>query len=248
MADTSCSAIQPVYGSNVVGFLVLGLNARRPFNDAYRDYIRLLNDRINACTAHIVLPNEQREAQAATEEAALRHASLTKQLLLRTQAAERGEANFMRIATGAPFGMFLLKQDGSPAYLNDAFYELTGVTQEILNQWQTDFWARTIAPEDLQLVRDAWAKMNRDRQPIVFEYRGTKSWTSVDKATGTEMSGPFWIRAMAFPEIDVNDDTIAGTQGLSSTSNTENYADTCVRLAGEHLTTKIYREYASETS
>lgn len=93
------SAIQPVYGSNVIGFLVLGLNARRPFNDAYRDYIRLLNDRINACTAHIVLPKEQREAQAATEEAALRHASLTKQLLLRTQEAERGEANFMRIGT-----------------------------------------------------------------------------------------------------------------------------------------------------
>ena len=101
-------AIQPVYGENVLGFLVLGLNARRPFNDAYRDYIRLLVDRINTCTAHVVLPREQRETQAATEEAALRHASLTKQLLLRTQEAERSEANFMRIAHGAPFGYVLI--------------------------------------------------------------------------------------------------------------------------------------------
>ena len=82
-------AIQPVYGSTVLGFLVLGLNARRPYNDAQRDYIRLLNDRINTCTAQVVLPREQREAQAAIEDSALRHSSLTKQLLLRTQEAER---------------------------------------------------------------------------------------------------------------------------------------------------------------
>jgi len=190
------------------------LNARRPFNDAYRDYIRLLNDRINACTAHIVLPKEQREAQAATEEAALRHASLTKQLLLRTQEAERGEANFMRIGTSAPFGMFLLKQDGSPAYLNAAFYELTGATQNTFSQGENwDFWKKTIVPEDVQLVQDAWDKMKRDRQPTVVEYRGKKSWKAIDKATGTEMSGPLFLRAMAFPEIDTTDDTIVGTQG-----------------------------------
>lgn len=211
--DTWHSAIQPIYGAKVVGFLVLGLNARRPFNDAYLDYIRLLNDRINACTGHIVLPKEQREAQTATEEAALRHASLTKQLLLRTQEAERGEANFMRIAKDAPFGMFLLKQDGSPAYLNEAFYELTGVTQEILSQRRTDFWAKTIAPQDLELVREAWAKLESDHQPVVFEYRSVKLWNAIDKATGTEMSGPFWVRAMAFPEVDTSNNTIAGIQG-----------------------------------
>lgn len=100
-------AIQAIRGSNVTGFLVLGLNARRPYNDAHRDYIRLLIDRINTSAAHVVLPKEQREAQAAIEEAAVRHASLTKQLLLRATEAERGEANFMRIARGAPFGMFV---------------------------------------------------------------------------------------------------------------------------------------------
>jgi hypothetical protein len=101
-------AIQPISGSSILGFLVIGLNARRPFNDPYRDYLRLLTDRLNTCTASVVLPKEQREQAAMTEETAMRHASLTKQLLLRTQEAERSEANFMRIAHSAPFGKFIL--------------------------------------------------------------------------------------------------------------------------------------------
>lgn len=97
-------AIQPSSSSNILGFLIIGLNARRPYNDPYRDYLRLLTDRLNTCTASVVLPKEQREQAALTEETAMRHASLTRQLLLRTQEAERSEANFMRIAHSAPFG------------------------------------------------------------------------------------------------------------------------------------------------
>jgi hypothetical protein len=106
-------AIQPISGSSILGFLVIGLNARRPFNDPYRDFLRLLTDRLNTCTASVVLPKEQREQAAVTEETAMRHASLTKQLLLRTQEAERSEANFMRIAHSAPFGMLVLVTSGT---------------------------------------------------------------------------------------------------------------------------------------
>jgi len=219
-------AIQPAYGTNILGFLVLGLNGRRPYNDAYRDYIRLLNDRINTCTAHVVLPREQREAQAATEEAALRHSSLTKQLLLRTQEAERSEANFMRIAHYAAFGMFVLKSDGSPTYLNDAFYDLTGVKKsDIEFQFKENFWSKTIHPDDLGHFREMWATMTRDRQPIVFEYRGIKTWSAVDKATNTEMMGDFWIRAMAFPEVDTTDDNVVGMQGWLENISLHKYTE-----------------------
>jgi PAS domain-containing protein len=219
-------AIQPSYGTSILGFLVLGLNGRRPWNDAYRDFIRLLTDRINTCTAHVVLPREQREAQAATEEAALRHSSLTKQLLLRTQEAERSEANFMRIAAFAAFGMFVLKSDGSPTYLNEAFYDLTGVKKsDIEFQFKENFWSKTIHPHDLEHVRESWAKMTRDRQPIVFEYRGIKPWSAIDKATNTEMMGDFWIRAMAFPEVDTTDDNVVGMQGWLENISLQKYTE-----------------------
>lgn len=137
--------------------------------------------------------------------------------------------------------MFLLKQDGTPAYLNAAFYELTGATQDTFSQGENwDFWRNTIAPEDVQLVQDAWDKMRRDRQPTVFEYRGSKAWTAIDKTTGTAMVGPFWLRAMAFPEIDTTDDTIAGVQGWLFMLMVKDIANILIRLAGKHLTPEIY--------
>ena len=119
--------------------------------------------------------------------------------------------------------MFLLKPDGVPMYLNDAFYELTGVKKVDV---ETDsiapgFWGRSIMDEDRDAVRASWAKLIRDKQPISFEYRGMKAWVSAD---GTA-TGDFWLRAMAYPEINPTDDSIVGIQGWLENVSVQKYTE-----------------------
>lgn len=105
--------IPPLSGQEILGFLVMGLNPRRPYDDEYHLFIKLLNDRLINSAAAIALPVVLRKAQAAAEEAALRHSSLTRQLVIRSREAAESEARFNRMADVAPMGMFLYKNGES---------------------------------------------------------------------------------------------------------------------------------------
>jgi PAS domain-containing protein len=116
--------------------------------------------------------------------------------------------------------MFLLKPDGTPVYLNDSFYELTGVKKADIepSSAATGFWVRTISLEDRDSVRASWARLVRNKQPISFEYRGLETWTANDGA-----EADFWLRAMAYPEINPNDDSIVGIQGWLENVSVQKY-------------------------
>jgi PAS domain-containing protein len=119
-------------------------------------------------------------------------------------------------------GMFLLKPDGAPVYLNDAFYELTGVRKADIESDSVapGFWGRSIAPDDRDNVKAAWARLVRDKQPISFEYRGMKTWTAND---GVETE--FWLRALAYPELNTNNDSIIGIQGWLENVSVQKYTE-----------------------
>lgn len=101
--------IPPITGHDLIAFLVLGLSDRRPYDEEYHLFIKLLNDRLINSTAAIVLPKTLRKTQVAAEEAALRHSSLTRQLVIRSREAAESEAKFSRMAEAAPVGMYLFK-------------------------------------------------------------------------------------------------------------------------------------------
>ncbi|EKG11966.1 hypothetical protein MPH_10861 [Macrophomina phaseolina MS6] len=104
--------IPPLSGTSVRGFIILGLNPRRPYDEDYQVFIRLLNDRLVKAVASIFLPEEQKRNQEIIEENNSRHNRFSKELERRKQEAEFAEATFTALAECAPIGCVVFQLDG----------------------------------------------------------------------------------------------------------------------------------------
>lgn len=137
-------------GDEVLGVLIIGVGPRSPLNSSYKLFLDLICEIIEKAAALISLPDEQRRAQAITDDIT---SSLTKQLRSYSLQAERSEAKFSRMAASSPIGMFMFSAiDGRPLYTNGAYLELLGVTREthaIVARAQSSAWEEFIHVEDM---------------------------------------------------------------------------------------------------
>jgi GAF domain-containing protein len=107
-------------GDSILGFLVMGVNPRRSYDDDYQLFIQLLSRQLATSMASVVLFEEEiRQGQRAARLAALDRIELSKQLDLRTQEAMESETKFTRMAEFAPVGMFIANSRGEITYSND---------------------------------------------------------------------------------------------------------------------------------
>lgn len=101
--------IHPTTGESTLGFLVMGINPRRPYDDDYSLFIQLLSRQLATSLASVVLFEEEiRRGQRAAKIAALDRIELSEQLAIRTQEAIESETKFTRMAEFAPVGKFWL--------------------------------------------------------------------------------------------------------------------------------------------
>jgi hypothetical protein len=97
--------IHPTTGESIVGFLVMGINPRRPYDDDYSLFIQLISRQLATSMASVVLFEEEiRRGQRAARLAALDRQELSKQLDLRTREKMESETKFTRMAEFAPVG------------------------------------------------------------------------------------------------------------------------------------------------
>ena len=129
--------------------------------------------------------------------------------------------------------MYLLHPDGSPIYLNDAYFELLGFTRSDFEEAQSRGvgWADRIADEDVANVAQAWTALVKDGAPLDLEYRIKKPWKAYDTATGTEMTGPTWLQTTAVPEMD-DEGNIVAVQGCITEVSLKKFSE---RLLMERL-------------
>ncbi|KAI7560757.1 hypothetical protein KC346_g22484, partial [Hortaea werneckii] len=112
--------IHPTTGENTLGFLVLGVNPRRPYDDDYSLFVQLLSRQLATSLASVVLFEEEiRRGQKAAKLAALDRIELSEQLAARTQQAIESETKFTRMAEFAPVGMFIADSSGKLTFAND---------------------------------------------------------------------------------------------------------------------------------
>jgi len=187
--------IPPMGGAGLAGFLVLGLTGRRPYDDDYKLFLRLLSDRLLNSTAQVSLPKEMRDAQIAAEEAALRHATLSQQLALKSQEADRNEAKVSRMAQQAPVGIIVLDVEFNPLDINETARSIVGSPDESPGPWDD-----LIHDEDREMVWQELVECRNSRKTRTFQYRLKKDWNS--SQDGVEMNGPTWINAMLFAEME----------------------------------------------
>ncbi|KAH0331740.1 histidine kinase, partial [Aureobasidium melanogenum] len=128
---------------------------------------------------------------------------------------EQSETRFARLAADAPLGMYLLKPNGEPLYLNEAYFKILGFTREEFEEAQRRGlgWGDRIHDDDQARVGEAWMALAERGTPLNLEYRIKKPWKYIDEATGLEMSGETWLQGTAIAEIGI-DGSVVAVQGF----------------------------------
>ena len=187
--------IHPTTGETVLGFLVLGVNPRRPYDEDYSLFIQLLSRQLATSLASVVLFEEEiRRGQKAAKLAAMDRLELSEQLAVRTQEAIESETKFTRMAEFAPVGMFIANAEGKITFCNDAWFDVSGIPKQGLDD-MADKWMHAVKEEDRQVVQDVWRSLVTDKKPMTTTFRFQSTWRDPD---GTE--GERWVLFSTYPE------------------------------------------------
>ena len=185
--------IHPTTGENILGFLILGVNPRRPYDDDYSLFVQLLSRQLATSLASVVLFEEEiRRGQKAAKLAALDRIELSEQLAARTQEAIESETKFTRMAEFAPVGMFIAGSNGRITFANDTWYDISRVPR---NSSMADTWMDAVNPEDRPLVKQLWEDLVVGTKPVSSEFRFKAPW---EDRNGTR--GDTWVLFSAYPE------------------------------------------------
>ncbi|KAF1988615.1 hypothetical protein K402DRAFT_419437 [Aulographum hederae CBS 113979] len=195
--------VQPTTGETTLGFLVLGVNPRRPYDDDYSLFVQLLSRQLATSLASVVLFEEEiRRGQKAAKLAALDRIELSQQLAARTQEARDSETRFTRMADFSPAGLFIADSSGHISYCNDTWYLITRVPK---NPDSTDRWIDAVKEEDQALVKNLWDDLVNKVKPVTAEFRFKAQW---DDRNGNK--NDTWVLFSAYPEKYTEDTLVLG--------------------------------------
>ena len=185
--------IHPTTGDNVIGFLIMGVNPRRPYDDDYSLFIQLLSRQLATSMASVVLFEEEiKRGQRAAKLAALDRIELSEQLAARTQEAVESENKFTRMAELAPVGMFIADRFGKMMFTNETFHKISGTLTDPSSQ---DMWMESIVNEDRPAIEQRWQKLIDQVEPMSAEFRFKTPWEDPNGAKSYT-----WVIASAYPE------------------------------------------------
>lgn len=192
--------IHPTTGESTLGFLVMGTNPRRPYDEDYDLFIQLLGRQLATSVASVVLFEEEiLKGERAAQLAAQDRIELNNQLVARTQQAVEAENKFTRMAELAPVGIFIGNVDGKINFVNDAWYSISSYPRDVLVH---DEWIKYVVDEDQPKVWDLWNTMLEKRCAISMEFRFKTPWG--DKLGN---KGHTWVLTSASPERDEDGST-----------------------------------------
>ena len=209
--------IHPTTGESVLGFLVLGINPRRPYDDDYGLFVQLLSRQLATSLASVVLFEEEiRRGQRAAKLAALDRIELSEQLAARTQEAIESEKRFTRMAEFAPVGMFIADSEGKINFANDTWYDISRVPR---NGAMADKWMESIKPDDRSLVQQLWRDLVIGTKPVSSEFRFSAQW---EDRNGNR--GDTWALFSAYPEKH-NDGRLKSIFGSITNISSQKWAE-----------------------
>jgi hypothetical protein len=108
--------IVPTNSRNVLAFLVMALNPRRPYDEDYRGFVHLLTQQVTTPQLSAAMLREEVERRQQLEyQEALDRERLYKEL-------SESESKFARFARRAPIGLGILKPDGTALSANGTLF------------------------------------------------------------------------------------------------------------------------------
>ena len=190
-----CCPIHLAGGEQTIGFLVMGVNPRRPYDDDYSLYMQLLGRQLATAMASVVLFEEEiARGRRAAKIADLKETELSKQLQVTTEQAIENELKFTRLSELNPSGMFIADSQGKITYCNAKMYHITNVSQDAL---EGNKWMGAIVDEDRDRFMKLWASLVHEGTVLNSEIRFKTKW--VDQYGN---DGDTWVLVMAAPQQD----------------------------------------------
>ncbi|WPH02699.1 Hypothetical protein R9X50_00556500 [Acrodontium crateriforme] len=181
--------IRPTNGENVMAFLLLGINPRRPYDKTYQAFMNMLNHQLATSLASIILFEEEvKRSKAAVEAAGKEKEQLSKQLADQT-------IRMQRMTEMSPVGMYFANGQGVLMEANDQFFQMTDFPR---NYSKGLAFTEIMHPDSLHLAFEAWKCYSVDKTGWAGEMRLKKPWT--DPNNGEVLEN--WIIATGQPEYD----------------------------------------------
>ncbi|KAI5246891.1 hypothetical protein E4T43_02406 [Aureobasidium subglaciale] len=186
--------VHPTTGEVVLGFLVMGVNPRRPYDEDYSLFIQLLSRQLATSLASVVLFEEEiRRGQRAAKLAAIDRMELSEQLAARTKEAIESETKFTRMAEFAPVGMFIADPEGTITYCNNTWFEISRVSRD--ENTPDHHWMDAVNDEDRGLINKLWHDLIVHKKPQTGTFRFKSRWHDTEG-----MEGDRWVLFSAYPE------------------------------------------------
>ncbi|KAG6043778.1 hypothetical protein E4U39_004146 [Claviceps sp. Clav50 group G5] len=182
------------------GFVVLGVNPRRPYDDDYKLFVNLMMRQLATSLASVVLFEEEvRRSAKAARLAAIDREHLSLQLQMRTQEAVESEYKFSRLAEFAPVGIFIADFEGSFSYCNDMWWQISRQNRvEDFGNTTKHAWIHNVMDADRPKLQAAWDKMIVEKSTMSIEFRFKCSQRVADGIIDT------WVLMSAYPDSHQN--------------------------------------------
>ena len=191
-----CFPVHATSGDKILGYVLMGLNPRRPYDDDYSLFVQILSRQLATTMASVMLfVEEVSRGKRAARRAAADKVQLSAQLADQTQQARESEAKFARMAEVAPVGIFIADTRGLLIYCNDTWHNITKVPK---GAGGLSHWIHAVKAEDRELAESSWADLVHEKVPFKeVELRFNTAW----KDPNGNMSDT-WVLMSAYPEKD----------------------------------------------
>ncbi|KAE8848441.1 hypothetical protein PTNB85_02284 [Pyrenophora teres f. teres] len=221
------------YDDTIMGYLLVGLNTRQPYDDKYEDWIKSFSNLLGASAISVALHEEEirnhswQEEQAARDREALNAevATLTKEA---GDVAEKLR-NFHDIADQVGLGYFEISIDGMMVDANETYFTQTGQRRDY-GDGSPFAYKECVYEGDLEMVEKKW-EILISGEPTTFEIRWKKAANKVHE-NGRVSDDFLWTLAACVP-IKSPDGTVTGVFGCNTDITAQKEATQALLLRSE---------------
>jgi PAS domain-containing protein len=195
--------LSPTTNEQVEGFLILGINPRRPFDDDYQQFVHVMLRLLATSLASAVLFDEEvRQKEKVIGQAA----ELQEQLLAEIKMKEK---RFQRFVERSDVAVFIMDAMGKFSYRNSRWFELFEVAAN--DEEAMSAWSKIAFPEGIAKCEKVFTKLVMDMEPITVELQTKMLWTPPKEIPQPEcdvVEHYRWIICSAYPEVGPNGELI----------------------------------------
>ena len=199
------SPVMPTSGDHVLGFFVVGINPRRPFDEGYQKFVKACAMLLATSMASVVfLEGEVGRRKTIVEESALAQAELAQQIELKQKRIESQERKFQRMTEKAEIGIFAVTPAGQYLYRNQRWFDLLRVAKDV-DTIESTWQAIAVSDTQMEMCRKNWDKLTSDKKPITFELKLNQKWSSKSKREASaiaEEDRKMWVVVACYPEFN----------------------------------------------